>query len=99
MPSTHTGFRLSAYLYEITGNQTFYDSANLSHTFMQSHLYNDTRGCVTDDLLLSQCQSSNIFWKLTHNTGLYLEGLSVFANVTNDSTLIQLYVLVQFVLW
>ncbi|KAK7688612.1 hypothetical protein QCA50_008150 [Cerrena zonata] len=80
---------LSAYLYEITRNQTYYEFANLSHTFIQSHLYNVSRGCIMDNYDIQQCQTGNNR-AFTYNTGLYLEGLSVFSNTTKDSGLIQL---------
>lgn len=44
-----------------------------------------------DNFNLLQCQQGND-WAFTYDTGLYLEGLSVFANVTNNLTLIELYV-------
>ncbi|KAK7688606.1 hypothetical protein QCA50_008144 [Cerrena zonata] len=77
---------LSAYLYELTGNQTYHDSAILSHTFIQSHLYNVSRGCIMDNFEIQQCRPDND-WASTYDTGLYLEGLSVLANTINNSTL------------
>ena len=82
-------FRLSAYLLQTSKNQTYEEWDRLSHTFIQSHLYNETRGCIMDNYSLSQCQPGND-WAFTYDTGLYLEGLTVLANTTNDSSLIQL---------
>ncbi|KAK7688601.1 hypothetical protein QCA50_008139 [Cerrena zonata] len=85
----HIWRALSAYLYEMTGNLAYQDSAKLAHTFTQSHLYDATRGCITDNYNIQQCQTQND-WAFTYDTGLYLEGLSVLANTTKDSGLIQL---------
>ncbi|KAK7688633.1 hypothetical protein QCA50_008171 [Cerrena zonata] len=42
-----------------------------------------------DNYDIQQCQTQND-WAFTYDTGLYLEGISVFANTTNDSALTQL---------
>lgn len=71
---SNPALRLSAYLYEITQNQTYYDAASLAHKFIQSHLYDPT-GSIKHMLNLTDCTYPNTFI-LTYNTGLYIEGLS-----------------------
>ena len=82
-------FRLSAYLLQYTGDQTYGDWARISHEFVQSHLYDETRGCIMDNFDLSSCQLGDD-WPSTYDTGLYLEGLTVLANVTGNTSLVQL---------
>ena len=82
-------FRLSAYLLQYTGDQTYGDWARISHEFVQSHLYDETRGCIMDNYKLTLCRPGTD-QAYTYDTGLYLEGLTVLANVTNDSSLTQL---------
>ena len=76
--------RLSAYLYKITGNKTFEESANLTRDVIRSQLYDSTEGYVRDTINLSDCRFSNHF-NLTYNSGLYLEGISVLASTSDDS--------------
>lgn len=83
--------RLSAYLYELTKNETYHTSATLSHSFVQLHLYNASLGIFVDNYDLLQCRPSND-WAFTYDTGLYLEGLTVLAHATNDPQLVQLCV-------
>lgn len=75
-------FRLSAYLYDVTGNDTFADAASDAHAFTQAHLYNSTGGYIMDG-----CAGGPV---VTYDTGLYLEALSVLANSTKNSTLMQM---------
>ena len=90
MPSllTQQVNRLSAYLYDVTDNQTFRDAANTSRTFIDAHLHNKTGGYVRDGFNIQPCNSDDPL-VMTYNTGLYLEGLSVFANKTGDSDLMK----------
>ncbi|KAK7688566.1 hypothetical protein QCA50_008104 [Cerrena zonata] len=76
---------LSAYLYEITSNRTYHDSADLTRAFIQTQLYNEIGHYVKDSLGLANCKYNNLV--LTYNSGLYLEALSVFANATGNPTL------------
>ena len=84
-------FRLSAYLYEITNNQTYFDATMRSHAFMESHLYNTTGGYIVDSFSPATCNYPNSV-AVTYKQGLFLEALSVFAGATNNSTLSQLSV-------
>ncbi|CAL1698180.1 unnamed protein product [Somion occarium] len=77
---------LSAYLYEMTNNNTSGDAAELSRQFIQSHLYNESAGYVMDFLDPPTCSIANNF-QWTYNMGLYLEAISVYANKTNNVTL------------
>ena len=83
--------RLSAYLYYVTDNQTFRDAAHTSRTFIDAHLHNKTGGYVSDGFGIQPCNTADSL-VMTYNTGLYLEGLSVFANKTGDSDLMKTWV-------
>ncbi|KAK7688641.1 hypothetical protein QCA50_008179 [Cerrena zonata] len=80
---------LSAYLYDITDNQTFHDATVITYSFINSHLFNNTGNYVTDSFDVSTCVGDDPL-VMTYNTGLYLEALSVFANKTSNSTLVQI---------
>ncbi|KAL4246403.1 hypothetical protein ABKN59_009154 [Abortiporus biennis] len=73
---------LSAHLYEATKQQQFADAAELSAQFIKNQLYNGT--IVGDTITLNNCFPS--FLPVTYNQGFFIEGLSVYANVTNNST-------------
>lgn len=88
---TKTGLRLSAYLYDITSNQTYYDATIRSRDFMQSHLYNTSGGYIVDSFNPATCGYAGSA-AVTYKMGLYLEALSVFADTTSNSTLFQLSV-------
>lgn len=60
----------------------------LTHTFVQLHLFNATNTYIADSFDLQGCQQNTEAF--TYDTGLYLEGLSVFANTTHNLTLIGL---------
>ena len=77
--SIHT--RLSAYLYEFTRNETYRDAASSAQRFLHSHLVDSKTGLVRDLIDLENYGYGNNLL-LTYNTGLYLEGLTVLANVT-----------------
>ncbi|VDB96011.1 unnamed protein product [Peniophora sp. CBMAI 1063] len=74
---------LSAYLYEATQNSTYHDSAQLSLDFIIHHLWNGS--FVSDSIDLSSCQITPKPWTL--NQAWFIEGLSVWANVTHNDTL------------
>lgn len=87
--STHPGgSRLSARLFEATGNTTYQLAAQLSAWFIQSHLYDGT--VIIDTFDLSNC-TANLAQE-TYNSGLVIEGLSVYVNQTNNATMRSLWV-------
>ena len=88
---TYEKYRLSAYLYAFTDNQTFFTAANTSRTFIDAHLYNRSGGYVRDSFGIQRCDTGDDLIR-TYNTGLYLEALGVLANKTNDLALMQTYV-------
>lgn len=83
--------RLSAYLYDITDNQTYYDATVMTYTFIDSHIFNEAKGYVMDSFLVQTCVGDDPL-VMTYNTGLYLEALSLFANKTANTTLVQKWV-------
>ncbi|VDB95867.1 unnamed protein product [Peniophora sp. CBMAI 1063] len=75
---------LSAYLFEAT-NQSFYrEAAQLSVDFMIRHMWNGT--LVVDTLHLTDCSVD--VDPVTLDQAGYIEGLSVWANVTQNATLV-----------
>lgn len=84
-------FRLSAYLYEATNNQTYLEAASLSQKFIQAHLTDASTSCIKDLIFLNDCSYPNNFI-VTYNTGLYLEGITVLGHTINDTNLIHVYV-------
>ncbi|VDC00024.1 unnamed protein product [Peniophora sp. CBMAI 1063] len=72
---------LSAQLWESTGNITYLNAANLSATFMYSHMYSQTQHVMIDNYNLADCSnsaSSNVWW--TYNQGFFLEGISILSS-------------------
>ena len=73
--------RLSAYLFEITSNQTYLSAATLSVDFVRAHMY--TRGAILDTIRLStnslNCSNLN-FYSYSHVTGYTILGLAVLAS-------------------
>lgn len=68
------------YLFEATSTQEYYDVASLSAQFIKSQLYNGT--IIYGAIRLSNCLA--ITNAITYNSGLFIEGLSVFANYTQS---------------
>jgi len=80
---------LSAYLSELEpNNQTYRDLAQLSLDFMTNHMWNGT--IVRDTFNPIACSYNDILSSL--NSAYYIEGLSVWANITKNDTLTSLYV-------
>ncbi|VDB84793.1 unnamed protein product [Peniophora sp. CBMAI 1063] len=75
---------LSAYLYEQTNQQLYSDAAELSLNFIVNHLWNGTY--VRDSFVMASCQTDNVTMN-TFNQAFFVEGLSVWANVTKSTTL------------
>ena len=83
--------RLSAYLYEATNVSTYYDAAILSHEFMQSHPCKGDLGCFSGKSGSFDVRScARLGGQSSLNVAIYLEGLSVLANKTGNSTLYNL---------
>ncbi|VDB95865.1 unnamed protein product [Peniophora sp. CBMAI 1063] len=72
---------LSAYLFEETGNSSYSDAAEMSLNFIHNHLWNGS--IVTDGFTLATCSKGNGN-ALTYNQAWFIEGISVWANVTGD---------------
>ncbi|CAL1717365.1 unnamed protein product [Somion occarium] len=81
--TTGSFMTLSARLFEATGNTTYQLAAQLSAWFIQSHLYDGT--VIIDTFDLSNC-TANLAQE-TYNSGLVIEGLSVYVNQTNNATM------------
>ncbi|KZV72629.1 hypothetical protein PENSPDRAFT_348252 [Peniophora sp. CONT] len=77
---------LSAYLYEETKDPVYQQAAQLSLDFMISHLWNGA--IVYDGFNPKTCTTNN--GTLTYNQAWFVEGLSVWANVTKNDTLTSL---------
>ncbi|KAJ3476799.1 hypothetical protein NLI96_g10909 [Meripilus lineatus] len=83
-PTVCTFLALSARLLERTGDPRYRTAVELSAQFIKSHLYNGV--LILDTITLSDCNLKNTNQVFTYNTGYFLEGLSIYVNVTgNDS--------------
>ena len=71
-------------------NTTYLAAAQTSQTFIQAHLYNQTGGYVIDGTGPDTCESGGPI--VTYDTALYLEGISVLANLTKNATLTEMLV-------
>ncbi|KZV73155.1 hypothetical protein PENSPDRAFT_683188 [Peniophora sp. CONT] len=74
---------LSAYLFEATNSTIYQQAAQLSLDFMINHLWNGT--IVYDGIDAISCQPTPK--PFTLNQAWFVEGLSVWANVTRNDTL------------
>ncbi|VDB84719.1 unnamed protein product [Peniophora sp. CBMAI 1063] len=75
---------LSAYLYEETSDSLYQQAAQLSLDFMVGHLWDGT--IVQDGFDPATCATNNAtHW--TYDQAWFVEGLSVWANVTKNNTL------------
>ncbi|KAJ3490784.1 hypothetical protein NLI96_g1179 [Meripilus lineatus] len=73
---------LSARLYEVTHDSKYAAAAELAAQFIMSQLYNGS--IIQDTINLSNCSYNTGIG--SYNTGFFIEGLSVYANVTQNST-------------
>ncbi|SJL17772.1 uncharacterized protein ARMOST_21334 [Armillaria ostoyae] len=87
MNSITTGLyiTLSAFLADITGDSKYTNAAIQSARWMQA-LQINSNGIILDSLNGHDCSRSPATWLFTYNSGKFIEGLSVLANVTNDDT-------------
>ena len=82
---------LSGYLAEATGNPSYTNAALLSANWIKNVNLN-SNDIVLDTVSGADCSRSPSNWLFTYNSGKYVEGLSVLANITNDSSWTQLQV-------
>ncbi|KAK0457383.1 endo-1,6-alpha-mannosidase [Desarmillaria tabescens] len=87
MNSITTGLyvTLSAFLADITGDSKYTNAAIQSAKWMQALQINEN-GILLDSLNAHDCSRSAANWLFTYNSGKFIEGLSVLANITNDET-------------
>ncbi|KAK0203181.1 endo-1,6-alpha-mannosidase [Desarmillaria ectypa] len=86
MNSITTGYAfLSAFLADITGDSKYTNAAIQSAKWIQALQINGD-GILLDSLNAHDCSRSPATWLFTYNSGKFIEGLSVLANVTNDDT-------------
>ncbi|VDB92051.1 unnamed protein product [Peniophora sp. CBMAI 1063] len=78
---------LSGYLYEETQDSIYAQAAQASLDFILNFLWNGT--VVHDSFTLSSCALQQTEF-LTYNQAWFIEGLSVWANVTKNDTLTEL---------
>ncbi|OJA11364.1 hypothetical protein AZE42_05158 [Rhizopogon vesiculosus] len=76
---------LSAYLTSATGNITYNNAAILSANFIKTSNMN-SGGLILDSIDAQDCTRSPSDWLFTYNSGKYIEGLSVLASVTGNSS-------------
>ncbi|KZV70409.1 hypothetical protein PENSPDRAFT_752603 [Peniophora sp. CONT] len=75
---------LSGYLYNVTGNTTYLDAAELAGEFMQKNAYQPGHP-IQLGINASDCapQDTSI---TTWDTGLYLQGVAVLASITGNNS-------------
>ncbi|KZV75844.1 hypothetical protein PENSPDRAFT_646886 [Peniophora sp. CONT] len=80
----------SSRLAELTQNTTYLDAAKLSIQFARTHLLNpgNVAAPINDSWSVSRCVSSGT--PVTWDLGPFIEGLSIVANITQDSSYTQL---------
>ncbi|TFK39568.1 endo-1,6-alpha-mannosidase [Crucibulum laeve] len=74
----------SAFLAEITGDSKYMNAAILSANWIKAHNINSSN-IVLDTVNGHDCSRSLSTWLFTYNSGKYIEGLSVLADVTGDA--------------
>ncbi|KAI0073768.1 hypothetical protein K474DRAFT_1677636 [Panus rudis PR-1116 ss-1] len=73
---------LAAHLFDATRDTQYSDAAELTAAFMTNHMYNG--GIISDIFDPRDCSFTPAV--ITDNSGFYIEGLSVLANSTANST-------------
>ena len=82
MRLNHGLLRLSSHLLEATNDTKYLDAATLSSDFIKNQMYN---GQILDDLIeIGNCGRNPL--ENTYNQGIFIEGLSVFADYTKSTT-------------
>ncbi|KAJ7588251.1 endo-1,6-alpha-mannosidase [Mycena floridula] len=76
---------LSAFLAETTGDAKYTNAAVAAANWMES-LQINSANLILDTVNAADCSRSPSTWIFTYNTGKYIEGLSVLAAVTGDSS-------------
>ena len=76
---------LSAYLAEVTGDSSYTTAALLSANWIKNVNIN-SNDIVLDGLSGATCSRSPSNWLFTYNSGKYIEGLSILASITKDSS-------------
>ncbi|KAF8199040.1 glycosyl hydrolase family 76-domain-containing protein [Pholiota molesta] len=80
-----TGERaLSAYLAEKTGNSVYTNAAIAAANWIKTQNLN-ANNIVLDTVSAADCSRSPSTWLFTYNSGKFIEGLSVLANITGDA--------------
>jgi len=77
---------LSGYLAEATGNSMYTNAAIQSAQWIVNQDFDPNQNLVLDTVDGSSCSTSPASWLFTYNTGKFLEGLSILATLTGDST-------------
>lgn len=68
------------YLYERLHDKKYLDAALLSANFIKAHLYDGT--IIRDFFDTGKCKTMGL--ELTYNSGYFIEGLSVYVDMTHD---------------
>ncbi|KAJ3477100.1 hypothetical protein NLI96_g10698 [Meripilus lineatus] len=74
---------LSARLYETTNDTKYAKAADLSIQFISSHMYDGK--IIWDTIFLEDCKHASLV--ASYNSGLFIEGLSIHAKMTQDPAL------------
>lgn len=80
---------MSAFLAEITKDEKYMNAAVLSAGWIKAH--NVKNNVVLDTVSAHDCSRSPSSWIFTYNSGKFIEGLSVLADVTGNSEWRDLY--------
>ena len=82
VPQYHICRRLSAHLMELIGatNSTYGEKAELAANFIKSNLYDGN--VIRSSITLQGCSATT--GALTSDSGLFIEGLSIYANLTQS---------------
>ncbi|VDB86704.1 unnamed protein product [Peniophora sp. CBMAI 1063] len=83
---------LGARLAELTGNGTFLTAAEQSIQFMNAHMINvnSASGVISDRFNVTSCSVVAGVPPLAWDVGPYIEGLSIVANITQNSSYTQM---------
>lgn len=82
---------LSAYLAEIKGDVKYKNAAIASATWIKTQTLG-SNNIVLDSVSGANCARSPNTWIFTYNSGKFIEGLSVLADITKDDQWKKLYI-------